>query len=137
MVGIDTNVLVRYIAQDDAKQAALATKLIESLSTAEPGFISLVTLVEAVWVMEDVYAATRERIGDIVEGLLQSEALVVEAAESAWRALTSFRAGKADFADCLIARVCAREGCSVTWTFDRTAARDGGMKLLGAPTSAH
>ena len=135
MVGLDTNVLVRYIAQDDPKQSAQATKLIESLSAAEPGFIASVVLVEAMWVMEDVYAANRERLGEIVEALLEAEALVVESAEHAWRALASFRKGKADFADCLIARICAAEGCAVTWTFDKAAARDGGMKLIGTSAS--
>jgi predicted nucleic-acid-binding protein len=136
VVGLDTNVLVRYIAQDDARQAAQATRLIESLSAAEPGFVASIVLVEAVWVMEDAYAATRERLGVIVEALLQSEALFIERAEHVWRALASFRKGKADFADCLISRICAAEGCDVTWTFDKAAARDAGMKLIGGSTAA-
>jgi predicted nucleic-acid-binding protein len=136
VVGLDTNVLVRYIAQDDVRQAAQATRLIESLSAAEPGFVASIVLVEALWVMEDAYAATRERLGTIVEALLQSEGLFVENAEQAWRALAGFRKGKSDFADCLISRVCAAEGCDVTWTFDKSAARDAGMKLIGAPTAA-
>ena len=135
MVGLDTNVLVRYIAQDEPKQAAQAARLIESLSAAEPGFVASIVLVEAMWVMEDVYSATRERLADIVETLLETETLVVESAEQAWRALALFRKGKADFADCLISRTCLAGGCTVTWTFDKAAARDGGMKLLGAPAS--
>jgi predicted nucleic-acid-binding protein len=136
MVGLDTNVLVRYIAQDDPKQSAQAARLIESLSAAEPGFVASVVLVEALWVMEDVYAATRERLSEVVEALLETEALVVESAEQVWRALATFRKGKADFADCLISRICAAEGCAVTWTFDKAAARDGGMKLIGTSSSA-
>jgi predicted nucleic-acid-binding protein len=136
MVGLDTNVLVRYIAQDDPKQSAQATRLIESLSAAEPGFVASVVLVEAVWVMEDIYAATRECLGEIVQALLEAEALVIQSAEQVWRALAAFRKGKADFADCLITRICAAEGCDVTWTFDKAAARDGGMKLIGTSASA-
>jgi predicted nucleic-acid-binding protein len=137
MVGLDTNVLVRYVAQDDPRQSAAASRLIEALSPAEPGFITMVVLVESVWVMEDVYGATRDRLGEVVQALLEAQSLVVESAESVWRALASFRKGKADFADCLIARVCAAQGCTVTWTFDKAAARDAGMRLLGACGASH
>jgi predicted nucleic-acid-binding protein len=132
VVGLDTNVIVRYIAQDDPRQSVRATRLIEGLSAAEPGFIASIVLVEVLWVMEDVYAAGRERLGEIVEALLQAEALVVESAEQTWRALASYRSGRADFADCLISRLCAARGCDVTWTFDKAAARDGGMRLIDA-----
>jgi predicted nucleic-acid-binding protein len=130
-------VIVRYIAQDDPKQSPLATKFIESLSAARPGFVPAVVLVEALWVMEDVYGASRDRLADIVTTLLEVESVVVESAESVWRALAVFRKGKADFADCLIARLCAAQGCEATWTFDKAAARDGGMKLLGATLPRH
>lgn len=132
MVGLDTNVLVRYLAQDDARQAALATELIESLTPQAPGFIGSITLVQSLWVMEDVYGTSRERMADIVEGLLHTDSLVVQAAEATWRALAGFRKGKADFADHLIARIAAAEGCDGSFTFDRAAARDGVMTMLGA-----
>ena len=58
MIALDTNIIVRYLAQDDARQSALASRLIEQrLSKAEPGFISLVALLETVWVMEELYGA--------------------------------------------------------------------------------
>ncbi|HEX6020163.1 MAG TPA: type II toxin-antitoxin system VapC family toxin [Burkholderiaceae bacterium] len=136
MIGLDTNVLVRYVAQDDARQTAQANALMESLTTERPGFIATVVLVEALWVMEDVYAASRERLAEIAEGLLQTDTLVVEGAERAWRALVGFRKGNADFADHLIARTCEAAGCSVTYTFDKTAARDGGMTLMSARAGA-
>ena len=113
MVGLDTNVLVHYIAQDDPRQSAQATALIESLSAERPGFISAVVLVESLWVMEDVYAASRERLAEIVEGLLQTEMLVVETAEQAWRALAGFRKGKADFSDHFISRAAAVPGAFI------------------------
>jgi predicted nucleic-acid-binding protein len=60
VIGLDTNVIVRYLAQDDARQAAVATRLIEGSLTAEArGFISIVTLAEVVWVMASNYRATR------------------------------------------------------------------------------
>ena len=59
MIGLDTNVLVRYIMQDDPKQAALANKLIEGLTAATPGYVSLVAIVELVWVLESAFHLTR------------------------------------------------------------------------------
>lgn len=135
MIGLDTNVLVRYIAQDDKRQSAQAGALIESLSPDRPGYVTAVTLVESLWVMEDVYAASRARLAEIIEALLQTDALLIESAEQVWRALASFRKGKSDFADHLIVCLCEARGCAVTYTFDKAAARDGGMKLLGASSA--
>lgn len=129
MIGLDTNVLVRYLAQDDPKQSRQAALLIESLTPANPGFVSTVALVEALWVMEVAYGAARTRLAEIVEVLLQTDALIVEAAELVWRALYSYRSGKADFSDHLIHQVGKAAGCEFTATFDRAAARDGIMTL--------
>ena len=73
MIGLDTNVLVRYIMQDDAKQARQAATLIESLTPQRPGFISVVALVELVWVLESVYALTRAQIVQALQTLLNIE----------------------------------------------------------------
>ena len=71
MIGIDTNVLVRYIAQDDAAQSAQATQLIEQVCSAQaPGFIGVVVLVELAWVSESCYGATRAEVADIVRRIL-------------------------------------------------------------------
>lgn len=134
MIGLDTNVLVRYVAQDDVRQSAQATALIESLTAQRPGFISCVTLVEALWVMEDVYGARRERIAEIVEALLHTDALTVQFAEATWRALASFRKGTADFAEHLIAALCRSAGCDSIVTFDKAAARDGIMAPIRSPS---
>lgn len=127
MVGLDTNVLVRYIAQDDPEQSRLASDLIEALTPQAPGFVSMVVLVETLWVMEAAYGANREKLAEIVEVLLQTDAILVESAETVWRALRSFRAGKADFADHLIHHAGRAAGCDATVTVDRDAARDGIM----------
>ena len=72
MIGLDTNVLVRYLTQDDKAQAAAATRFIEKTLTPEtPGFISLVALVEVVWVLETCYHCTRQDIAAIIERLLR------------------------------------------------------------------
>lgn len=131
MIGIDTNVLVRYLAQDDAKQSALATTFFEqSLTDDAPGFLSSVALVETIWVMEDLYAADREHVVAIIETLLHTSTVIVADAESVWRALAGFRAGRADFADFLIQELSTAAGCSAVYTFDKVAARDSGMRLL-------
>lgn len=84
MIALDTNVVIRYLAQDDARQSAAATRLIEkSLSTAKPGFISLIVLCEIAWVLADCYGADKARILAVIEGLLGSKQLVVESAEVA------------------------------------------------------
>ncbi len=122
MIGIDTNVLVRYIAQDDPAQSVRATRLVEQeCSPATPGFIGLVVLVEVVWVSESCYRASRAEIADIVRRILSIRQLVVEAAEIAWNALRLFESSKADFADCLVERTATAAGCSVVMTFDSTS----------------
>lgn len=130
MIGIDTNVLVRYIAQDDAAQSSRATKFIENECSAPvPGYIGLVVLVEVVWVSESCYGATREEIAEIVRRLLSIKQLVVQDAETAWKALRLFESGKADFADCLIERTANAAGCERVMTFDKQASK-AGMVLL-------
>lgn len=130
MIGIDTNILVRYIAQDDAAQSARATLLIEKeCSASTPGFIGLIVLVEIVWVSESCYSATRAEVAEIVRRLLSIKQLVVQNAEIAWKALRQFESGKADFADCLIEYSAIAAGCERVMTFDKHAAKYG-MALL-------
>ncbi len=130
MTGIDTNILVRYIAQDDAAQSKRATTLIErECSETSPGFVGLVALVEVVWVAESCYAASREDVAQIVRRILGSRQLVIANAETVWQALRLFERGKADFADCLIERSAAAAGCDRTVTFDKNAVKSG-MSLL-------
>jgi predicted nucleic-acid-binding protein len=130
MIGLDTNVLVRYIAQDDAAQSPKASALIESLTADEPGYVTQVALVEVVWVLSSLYAADRDQIAKVVEGLLRTKELSVEAAETVWKALRVFTSSKADFADCLIERVCHDAHCEYTATFDTKAARSAGLRLI-------
>ena len=130
MIGIDTNVLIRYIAQDDAAQSRRATKFIESeCSAALPGFVGIVVLVEIVWVSESVYHASRRDVTDLLRRLLGIKQLVVQNAETVWQALRLFESSKADFADCLVICAATGEGCERVMTFDKRAAL-AGMTLL-------
>ncbi len=130
MIGIDTNVLVRYIAQDDPAQSKLATRLIENeCSPATPGYISLIVLVELVWVSESCYGASLADIAQIVRRLLSIRQLIIQEAEVVWKALRQFEGSKADFADSLVEQLALAAGCSSVMTFDKAAAK-AGMSLL-------
>jgi predicted nucleic-acid-binding protein len=130
MIGLDTNVLVRYIMQDDLKQSPLATRLIEARSVESRGFVPLVSVVELFWVMSSAYELDRGQLIAALEGLLRTKELVVERAEIVWKALRIFQTANVDFADCLIERSAAAAGCERTMTFDRGAPKNAGMTLL-------
>ncbi len=130
MIGLDTNVLVRYIAQDDPQQSPKATRLIESLTADAPGYVSVVSVVELVWVLMGCYASTRAEMCEVLETLLRTREVVVAHADTVWKALRVFKEGKADFADCLIERSANEAGCDYTASFDRDAAKHCGMRLV-------
>lgn len=130
MIGLDTNVLVRYIMQDDLKQSPKATRLIESLSSDEPGFVPLVAVVELVWVLSSSYGLNRDQVTEALDLLLRSKELVVDRADLVLQAQRRFAKGGADFADCLIERIGHAQGCQSTMTFDAGAAKAAGMTLV-------
>ena len=130
MIGLDTNVLVRYIMQDDARQAALANKLIAGLTVDAPGYVSLVAIVELVWVLESAFNLTRQQVSDALRNLLAVSVFKIDRVAVVASALRLYAEGAADVADCLIERSSALAGCRCTMTFDRTAAKSGGMVLI-------
>ncbi len=130
MIGLDTNIVVRYLTHDDAAQTAAAVRVIDALSKDSPGFLSLIVIAELVWVLEVSYRFHKNEIERVLETLLRSKELVIERAEIVAQALRKFSAGRADFADCLIERCGHAAGCQYTLTFDQSAASAAGMKLL-------
>jgi predicted nucleic-acid-binding protein len=130
MIGLDTNVLVRYIMQDDAEQSPLASALMESLTVAAPGFVTLVAVVEMSWVLASCYGLDRSQVASALEGLIRSKEIVVEHSDIVWQAVRIFRDSTSDFADCLIERSAVAAGCVRTMTFDKGAAKSCGMKLI-------
>lgn len=131
MIGLDTNILVRYLAQDDAMQSPAATTLFEQrLSEDEPGFISLVAMAETVWVLSKLYALTRQDIADALERILQADTLVVQNEQEVFAAMIALRTGHGSFADALIGALGSWAGCSSTFTFDTKAARLTGFDLM-------
>jgi hypothetical protein len=130
MIGLDTNVLIRYIAQDDKKQSALATNLINSLTKESPGFITLVSVIELVWVMQSCYKSTKMEVVKILETLIATRELIIENTETVIRATRVFSSSRADFSDCLIERSANKAGCEYSVTFDENAIKHAGFKSL-------
>ena len=124
MIGFDTNVIVRYLTQDDPVQSPKATELIErGLTEEEPGFVSVVAMAETAWVLERVYGRTAEEIAAVIERMLEVEVLVVESEQEIFTAMIAVKEGRGAFADALIGALGARAGCSHTVTFDQKALR--------------
>ncbi len=130
MIGLDTNILVRYLTQDDPIQSPKAREIIERRLTEEkPGFVSIVAMVETVWVLERAYRLTPHEIVGAVERMLQTDVLVVENEQEVFTAMIALKDGQGSFADAVIAALGARMGCSCTLIFDRKALRLPGFEL--------
>lgn len=133
MIGIDTNVLVRFFVQDDAGQAARAAEFLKSECTPEnPGWINRIVLCELVWVLEGTYNSSREEIAAVLEALAQTAEVRIEDLARVWSALRAYRDHNADFADALISETNLAHGCESTVTLDRKATGLAGMRPLAA-----
>ena len=131
MIGLDTNVLVRYLIQDDPAQALLATKLIEeNCSKHSPGRLSLVVLCELVWVLRGAYRYPKKNIVNALAQLLITSELEVENEPVARLSLDAYNNGAADYADYVIGFLNIASGCDVTYTFDQNFADSRIAKLL-------
>lgn len=130
MIGIDTNVLVRYIVQDDELQAAIATESIEACSIGTPGWISAIVLCETVWVLSRAYGYEKTTIQSVLQRIFLASELIVEQQEQGWSALRDFASGDADFSDYLIAHMNQASGCEYTITFDKKASNHRLFRLL-------
>jgi predicted nucleic-acid-binding protein len=131
MIGLDTNVLVRYLTQDDLVQSPKATDLIERRLTEEnPGFISVVAMVETAWVLARSYGLADHEIAAAIERILQIDVLLVENEQEVFIAMIALKEGQGSFADALIGALGARAGCSRTMSFDRNALRLSGFEAL-------
>jgi predicted nucleic-acid-binding protein len=130
MIGLDTNILVRYLTQDDPVQSRTASDVMERrLTEGNPGFVSVVAMVELVWVLDRAYGFSRAQIAAGVERLLQSEVLVVEHEQEMFTAMIAMKQAQGSFADAVIAALGTKAGCSCTLTFDRSALRLSGFEL--------
>lgn len=130
MTGVDTNVLIRYLVQDDPDQARKATRFIANeCSSDDPGLINRIVLCEVVWVLETAYGYPRDQVAVVLEKILRATQLRIEDHPEAWASFREYQDG-ADFADAFIAAINRRLGCDRTVTFDRRAGRRPGFAPL-------
>lgn len=130
MTGIDTNVLVRYLVQDDPEQARKATRFITNgCSSEDPGLINRIVLCELVWVLETAYGYPRAEVALALEKILRTTQFEIENQQEAWLSFREYQGGS-DFADAFIAAVNRQFGCDGTVTFDRKAGRRPGFVVL-------
>jgi predicted nucleic-acid-binding protein len=129
MTGLDTNILIRYLTQDDPVQSPRAAEIIEGLTEANPGFISVVAIVETAWVLERSYDLNRHELAATLERMLRADSLAIEFEQEVFTAMVLLKDGRGSFADALIGSLGSKAGCSRTFTFDRKASRLPGFVL--------
>jgi predicted nucleic-acid-binding protein len=131
MIGIDTNLLLRLVVNDDERQSLAVERFIQQRSSADaPCYISNIVLVETVWVLETAYGFDRAMVADTLTMLFEVEQFDFESPEDVAAAIEEFRQNRVEFADCLLGRMNLFAGCEYTITFDRKAAKLPGFKLL-------
>lgn len=122
MIGLDTNVVVRYLVQDDIKQSNQANRAIEGwVKQGETLWISQITFCEVFWVLEKCYKLNRSELIEVLSSLLSTKGIQVEHDAVAWQAIGDYEGTSVGFADCLIGRQNVAQGCSSTYTFDGAA----------------
>ncbi len=131
MIGLDTNVLVRYLVGDDPAQSHAARRLIQEHCTEDtPGHVDRVVLAELVWVLEGAYGYDRGLVVEVLEHMLRTAELEFDDIEVIWRAFRAYRDQGVDLADALIVYGNLEAGCEVTFTFDRRMGRLAGVEVL-------
>jgi len=131
MRGLDTNVLVRYLTQDDPVQAPKATQVIEEgVAQGEIFYLTSVVLCELVWVLEDAYDYGRHDIEMVLDHILRTAQFRFDHKDQLWLALQDYRTGPADFSDYLIGRLGVQAGCTETVTFDTSLQNSSYFRLL-------
>jgi len=132
MIGLDTNVICRYLLGDDPEQAKLAARIIEgAIERKTHCFLSKIVLCELVWVLESCTSMTRSEIATHMDRILHADHLLVEDRQAVRWSLSGYRRGKGDFADYLIHRSNLAGGCSKTVTFDLDLRGTPGIEILG------
>ena len=131
MAALDTNVLVRFLVQDDARQGAAATRLIRNgIKAGGALFIPVTVVLELEWVLRSSFTFDKASVLQGMFGLLGSFELAFESEGAVEAALGNYADGKADFADCLHAALAMMAQEQPLWTFDRAAAKLDGVRLL-------
>jgi predicted nucleic-acid-binding protein len=131
MAALDTNVLVRYIVQDDAAQFAAAKRLISRcVDQGLTLFVPVTVVLELEWVLRSNFEFAKDDVLRTLSSLFSTAELTFESERALEVALQLFRKGSADFADCLHVALATQAGESPLWTFDKDAAKVSGAQLL-------
>ena len=124
MIGLDTNVILRYLLQDDPAQTRIVNRIFEQgLTESNSGFINLAVVLEIVWVLRSLFRLAPAQIAAHLINLLTTDSLQVQNEQQVFDAAFALQQGTAEFEDALIASLNAWSGCTHTLTFDRKAAR--------------
>jgi len=124
MIGLDTNVILRYLLQDDPQQAPQANHIVDQvLNDENPGFISIVTVLELVWVLRSLLKRTPSEIATHLEHLLAADSLEVQNEQQVFEAAFALKRGTGEFEEALTGALNAWTGCPYTLTFDKRALR--------------
>lgn len=129
MIGIDTNVLVRYLTQDDETQSNLASKLIDKHSVNKI-FINDIVICELIWVLERGYKYSKIEIISVLRAICTTVEFIFEDHNILWLSISEYEKINADFSDILISRINTKNGCTKNYTFDKGAARSSGFDLI-------
>lgn len=128
MIALDTNVLVRFLVEDDEKQTRIASQLIrDAIEREEQLYISDIVMCETVWVLSSSYRFSRAEIVEALAGLVRARAVVFTSTDRLARALEAFATGKGDFADYLIREHAVAAGADTVATFDRSLLKEHGF----------
>jgi predicted nucleic-acid-binding protein len=122
MIGIDTNVLLRILLNDDPDHSPRAVRFLKQVTKSESVVINPVVLAEATWTLARTYKSPRQEIAERIAGILETSRFEVMFADAAERAVEEYRSGRAEYADYLLAHINAEFGCRTTFTFDQDAA---------------
>ena len=131
MIGLDKNVVVRYLTRDDEAQFRAAKRLLQEIeASGETAYLSVVVLAELAWVLAISYGFDRSTLASTLEQLLRTVEFAVEDRDLVGEAVAEFAAGKAGFADTLIGIRNRAAGCDTTATFDRALRGSRGFRVL-------
>jgi predicted nucleic-acid-binding protein len=128
VIALDTNVLVRFLVEDDAKQSAAAAAVVErAVAADEPLFVSDLVLCETVWVLSGSYRVPRSEIIALLRELARARHLTFAEPDQLTRALDAYAKGRGDLADYLIREHARAAGCDMVVTFDRAVLGERGF----------
>ena len=133
MIAIDTNILIRYITQDDELQSKAVERLLAKYDgETQSIFINNIVLCELVWVLDRGYKYSKEQITSTMRIIFSTTEFAFEHHNILWLTLEDYEHNKADFADCLIARINNNHGFKKTYTFDKSATMNNLFSLCNS-----